>query len=175
MNESEARDAFISMVLTTAMNAPELQNLKEACAGVPRSGGPARFVRMFKPRFAEMVASGKKTQTIRLLPKRIPRRGDLLSLRTWEGQPYRSKQRVLREAVVQEVRPCFIREDGIYTQPRRGSPAEHMGVNCMRLRGDDADRFARADGFGGWSEMLEWFLAECGLPFDGIAIFWEAA
>lgn len=162
------------------MNKPtptpdQLQDLKESCAGVPRSGGPARFVRMFKPRFAELVASGKKTQTIRPLPKRIPRRGDLLSLRTWEGQPYRSKQRVLREAVVQEVRPCFIREDGIYTQPGQGSLLWSMGVNVMHLRGEDADRFARADGFSHWPEMFEWFRLEHGLPFDGIAIFWEAA
>jgi uncharacterized protein YqfB (UPF0267 family) len=55
---------------------------------------------MFQPRFARLVESGAKTQTIRVKskakhPRPLPKPGDFLSLREWEGKPYRSKQRKL--------------------------------------------------------------------------------
>ena len=39
-----------------AMDATTITELREACAGLARPGGSANFVRMFKPRFAELVA-----------------------------------------------------------------------------------------------------------------------
>jgi hypothetical protein len=76
------------------------------CAQAPA----ARFVRMFKPRFARLVETGEKLQTIRPMPKRLPEIGDHLSLREWTGKPYRSKQRTLCEAIVIHVARITIHE-----------------------------------------------------------------
>lgn len=57
------------------------------------------YVRMFKPQFAPLVESGKKLQTVRPTPKRMPKPGDKISLREWTGLPYRSN------AVITESSP----------------------------------------------------------------------
>lgn len=63
---------------------------------------------LFQRRFAPLVESGAKLQTIRLPRKRTIHAGDTLSLRTWTGAPYRSKQRPLRTATCTAVRPIVI-------------------------------------------------------------------
>jgi len=152
-----------------------INDLREACAGLARPGGSANFVRMFKPRFAKLVKAGKKLQTIRPLPKRIPRRGDTLSLRRWKGKPYRSRQIILRESTVDRIEVCRIQEEGIYAPPGDGSLLAISGVKYILYKDDSANRFARADGFKDWNEMREWFRTEHGLPFDGVIIFWQNA
>lgn len=123
----------------------------------------AHFVRLFKPRFAALVEAGEKWQTVRPTPKRMPRAGDTISLRCWTGAPYRSKQRVLREAVIHEVRDILISDEGVCMYDQRDgagwAPGEHG--------------FAKADGFASWPEMLEWFRETHGLPFEGIVLFWH--
>jgi hypothetical protein len=140
-------------------HSPELL---EACAGIPRPGGPARFVRLFQPRFADLVERGEKRQTIRPIPKRIPRVGDRLSLRAWTGKPYRSKQRVLREAKVISIKIFSMSDAGISLWT--GGYWEYT---------TDPNAFAQADGFKNLAEMREWFRRDHGLPFEGIAIWWE--
>ena len=155
------------------MDATTITELREACAGLARPGGSANFVRMFKPRFAKLVKAGKKFQTIRPLPKRIPRCGDTLSLRMWKGKPYRSKQRVLLETKLDDIKVCHIDEKGIVMQPPSGCLLAIAGAKIITLDGEHADRFARADGFTDWNEMREWFKAEHGLPFDGVVLYWQ--
>ncbi len=116
------------------------------------------FVRMFKPQFAGLVLSGEKCQTVRPVPKRMPKPGDRLSLRGWTGAPYRSKQRVLRETRVEFVASIRITHEGISLN---GRPLEHPF------------KFARADGFNTPQDMLDWFNATHGLPFEGIVIYWS--
>ncbi len=153
-------------------SAGTVDELTEACAGRPRYGGPARFVRMFQPRFAQLVESGNKRQTIRPPPKRIPRRGDHLSLRMWIGKPYRSKQRVLLETKLEEIKVLGIFDEGIVMQPPSGCLLAIAGARIITLRDEQADRFARDDGFADWNEMRDWFKAEHGLPFDGVVLYW---
>lgn len=116
-------------------------------------------VRMFKPQFAPLVEAGTKCQTVRPTPKRMPKPGDRISLRTWAGKPYRSrsKHRVLREATISEVSPCSIYENAVYVN---GIP-EHR--EC----------FAVADGFADYGELAEWFKTTHGLPFDGVVLKWH--
>jgi hypothetical protein len=153
------------------------RELLEACAGIPRPGGPAHFVRLFQPGFARLVERGEKRQTIRPIPKRIPRVGDTISLRTWTGKPRRSKQRVLREARITKVRVCCI---GVAALCKLflGARAIKDSATTVAWSGwvvplRDTDYFAKADGFKDWYEMQEWFSKEHGLPFEGIAIWWE--
>lgn len=120
------------------------------------AAGSARFVRMFKPQFAPLVEAGTKTQTVRPWPSRMPKAGDRISLRTWTGLPYRSKQRVLREAVIVGCDRVDITETGV-------------AVNSYA---EPCDDFARADGFHDFLEMAEWFKNTHGLPFEGILIRW---
>lgn len=122
---------------------------------------PRTFVRMFKPQFAALVEAGTKLQTVRPTPKRMPREGDRISLRCWTGKPYRSKQRVLRETVVTQVRDILIYTDGVtlYDGYAGYAPNQHI--------------FAVNDGFRSWPDMLQWFREQHGLPFNGIVIFWK--
>lgn len=125
------------------------------------------FVRMFKPRFALLVETGTKLQTIRPTPKRLPHPGDRISLRAWTGKPYRSKQRVLRDALIMVVELVTItKESATFSHPPLGKfPYRLTGV-------DQLNHFALADGFTSWIELVEWFDAEHGLPFSGICIHW---
>lgn len=126
---------------------------------------PRRFVRMFKPRFADKVEAGTKRQTVRPEPKRMPKVGDLFDARAWIGRPYFSKQRKLIEGEIIAVWRISIYEDHYYAQIGEiGAPI----TNRMAL-----DDFARDDGFASWSDLVDWFLIEHGLPFRGIIICWE--
>ena len=130
---------------------------------------PKRFVRLFKPQFAEMVRDWLKRQTVRPIPTRMPQPGDVLDARMWSGLPYRSKQEKLVEAEIVEVRLIHIRHEGICV----GGLADGE----MLLASDPQAAvalwaFAKADGFRDWEEMREWFLKTHGLPFEGILIRW---
>lgn len=113
-------------------------------------------VRMFQPQFADSVIAGSKTQTVRPTPARMPKPGDKISLRVWTGKPYRSKHRLLHEAIIKTVASCSITENGVRVGPFDENP----------------DDFARADGFDNFKEMKSWFVKTHGLPFRGIFIQW---
>lgn len=130
---------------------------------------PSSFVRMFKPRFAALVESGAKSQTVRPMPKRMPKVGDRLSLRCWRGLPYRSKQRVLREATIVGVERVSIYASHMWHETCDGLLPDGLTVTH---RGS-LDDFAKADGFADYAEMLAWFEAEHSLPFQGVAIYWS--
>lgn len=125
--------------------------------GVVSGSASGSFVRMFKPRFAALVETGEKLQTVRPAPKRTLKAGDRISLRCWTGAPYRSKQRVLREAVIVGVDHCEITETGVI-------------VNSYA---EPCDDFARADGFRDFFELADWFRETHGLPFEGVVIRWQ--
>lgn len=117
------------------------------------------FVRMFKPQFAPLVEQGTKLQTVRRATKRMPAPGDKISLRAWTGKPYRSKQRILREAIVRDVDEVRITEGGV-----------RIGICDLVMISLEA--FAQNDGFQDWASMRAWFAREHGLPFDGVLIQW---
>lgn len=114
------------------------------------------IVKMFQPRFAQLVESGVKCQTVRPLPKRWPKPGCALSLRAWTEKPYRSKKRILRETTLRDVQRVKISESGV----------------LLRDLWETGERFSKLDGFKDFAEMLEWFKTTHGLPFEGVAYFW---
>jgi hypothetical protein len=120
---------------------------------------PKRHVRMFKPQFAELVRSGAKCQTVRPVPKRMPKAGDLIDCRMWTGKPYRSKQEKILEATIIHVHAVTVFNHCI------------MHIGSARLT--TCDQFAQADGFKGFSEMRDWFADQHRLPFEGIVIYWK--
>jgi hypothetical protein len=121
---------------------------------------PRRIVRTFKPQFAQLVESGAKRQTIRPVPKTMPRPGDIFDARQWTGLPYRSKQRKLGEWPIVRVADVFIAEGWALLDMK---PVHEFSA---------LDAFARADGFGSWEQLTHWFRTTHGLPFSGILIQW---
>lgn len=117
----------------------------------------SHFVRMFKPQFAALVESNQKRQTIRPVPKRMPKAGDIQSNRVWTGRPYNSKQRILNEVVIKGVESVVVSGSGVNLN---GALLEHP------------DKFAQLDGFKDWAAMRDWFEREHGFPFIGIVIYW---
>jgi len=115
-----------------------------------------RLVRLFQPRFAELVQLGQKCQTVRPMPRRMPFPGQKISLRAWSGRPYRSKQRVLQESTIWLVSEVTI-----------GASTVETGFGSH-----DPETFARADGFDSWEDLQKWFRSQHGIPFRGLLICW---
>jgi hypothetical protein len=121
----------------------------------------------FMARFADDVQFGIKRQSIRA-PRKDGRphckRGDQLKLYTG----MRSKScRLLGTAKVLRVVPVVINAIDMYLDGR---------LLLSYLPDRDApqtdNEFARADGFGSFTEMADWFRETHGLPFTGVVIYW---
>ena len=124
---------------------------------------------MFQSQFSPFVENGTKCQTIRPPRKRPIKTGDKLSLRRWQGAPYRSKQLVLRESVCMFTAPVHIMSYGGTVN----TPDAIIIVNGAKLGLTTRALFARDDGFMDLSSMLAWFEKTHGLPFEGVLIRWE--
>jgi hypothetical protein len=119
-----------------------------------------KHVRMFQPRFAQLVKTGAKLQTIRRVPKHMPKAGDQISLRMWLGKPYRSEQVILHESTITSVREIIIADNGWWIDNVKLASIEQMGI-------------AVTDGFSTAAELTDWFDSTYGLPFTGIVIRWS--
>lgn len=113
----------------------------------------------FSPRFAPLVASGAKLQTIRRSARCKP--GDRLQLYTGQ-RTMACRKLVSPDPVCVLVDYCAVRSDGLTF----GNKALHE---------PHADDFARADGFRDYDDMLAWFLDRYGPgEFVGKVIKWAA-
>lgn len=119
---------------------------------------------MFQTRFAHLIKTGVKRQTIRPIPKRkqdIPKKGQEESWRMWTGRPYHSKQEELAQVKIVKVNRVCIRK-GSYMM---------SGITWKASRYPSmANQFARNDGFDNWTALREWFERNHTLPFNGILI-----
>lgn len=125
----------------------------------------------FKPEFADDVEFGHKRRSIRAPRKdgRDPKPGDVLQLYTGMRQ---KGCRLLGKALCLRVRPVEIDYSGVTLEGRKlycgDAPAYAGGVDPESYDSD----FARADGFGTFQDMREWFEKQHGLPFAGLLIEW---
>lgn len=126
---------------------------------------------MFQPRFAPKVEDGTKRQTIRPERKdgRTTKIGDELSLRSWIGKPYRSKQRLLLP-----VKTCSDCADvSMQEEPFPGGGVYFvLKVAGQKQSIPGVEEIAKADGFKDGFEMWKWFKDTHGLPFKGEIIRW---
>lgn len=130
-------------------------------------------VYLFKPRFAPMVEAGTKRQTIRPKRKHPTKVGDELSLRTWTGKPYRSKQRILRQGErCKEVHSFELRAIQESNFLRLQCFLDGVRQETWITGNGDWDKLAHADGFASAGEMIDWFGKEHGFPFEGELIKW---
>ena len=115
-------------------------------------------VRTFKPPFAPLVKSGAKRQTIRPMPKRLPKAGDIESWREWSALPYRSRQRELARVQLTSVDFIQIFETGV-------------AINGKLLTPRQVGKLSGRDGFPALRlSFLCFFWDNYGLPFSGILI-----
>jgi len=128
-------------------------------------------VYLFKPQFVELVARGEKRQTIRPKRKHPTKVGDELSLRTWEGKPYRSKQRILAAAICKETHEFKI---SVNPNPE-GGVRFSFAVDGYPLHNPMRTELAKRDGFKDDVDMLNWFRKFHDLDhlnFEGELITW---
>jgi len=83
----------------------------------------------------------------------------------WVGRPYFSKQLFL-------LRSRCISTKSIRIELKRGRPVITMANRRMLL--SDAHFLARGEGFADIDDMIAWFNAEHGLPFEGTLYRWAA-
>lgn len=115
----------------------------------------------FKSEFVGLVQSGKKTRTIRAPRKRPIKVGDTVIL----SSGARTKHyRQIGEGIVTEV-------DRVDLRLRSGQVI--VIVSSHVLDPEEAEVFAKADGFAGFAEMVAWFERQHGLPFAGHLIRWQ--
>ncbi len=123
-------------------------------------------VLLFRPRFVEPIQLGLKRQTIRASARCAPE--GVLSLRQWEGLPYRSHQReIIPPVVCEAIRPITIRID-------RWDNRAEIAVGGQALTHDEVCRFVRADGFRCVSDFVEHWEARDALDFEGVLIEWTS-
>ena len=125
-------------------------------------------VRTFKPRFAALVKSGRKRQTIRPMPKRYPKVGEHESWRQWNGRPYNSGQTELAQIKLTEVQSVVVHRDGIEFSP--GTLRVCFFGEWHKERRKVLEAIAILDGFSSWIEMRDWFQNKYTLPFSGVLI-----
>ena len=120
----------------------------------------------FQARFAALVESGRKQQTIRQTAKGA-KPGATAYLYTGQRT---ANCRKLGEGVITEVRQIEIGRNGC------GEPYANVtgpdGV-ARHVVHKHLDALAEADGFSSRAEMIEWFEAQYGLPFRGYLHEWS--
>lgn len=112
----------------------------------------------FKKQFAPKVESGEKLQTIRAKRKdgRNPHVGDKLYL--YAGLRTKSCRKI-GEAVCTSVNQITIDDHGI-------------NIDGIWLSLQERDKISQEDGFDDFSELIQWFRKEHGLPFEGLLYKW---
>ncbi len=133
----------------------------------------------FQKRFAPLVESGEKRQTIRKYRKdgRDPTPGCKLYLFT--GMRTKACRPLIVHRTVESLRRMAA-QFGVFgnaVECKAVSPIEIEGgggplVGAVRGGFCSCDRFARIDGFSNFREMINWFEKTHGLPFEGLLIRW---
>jgi len=113
----------------------------------------------FQTGFVPKILAGQKSQTIRRSQK--AKAGDKLQLYT--GQRTKACRKIA-DAVCTISYPLTIYPETVHFQ----------GGQFHRLReAVHLDRFAQADGFESWEELVAFFEKQYGLPFSGWLIEWS--
>src|SRR5665213_102220 len=103
----------------------------------------------FKKRFADLVASGAKCQTIRQTAR--AKKGDRIQLYTG------MRTRACRKLV--DPDPVCILVDYVGIRP------EYLTLGNTKLHAGNADDFARRDGFKDYDDLVKWFAETYGTPY----------
>lgn len=122
---------------------------------------PRVVVMLFQQQFAPLVRAGSKRITIRRIRKKPILEGDILDLREWTAEPYRSKQKKIGLYRCTGTEPIQVLAPGL------------VSVADMRLTWAETRKLAENDGFPTADAMLTWFERNHTLPFEGVIIGWD--
>jgi hypothetical protein len=129
---------------------------------------------IFQNRFEPLIVAGRKVHTIRAPRKDGKPRAtvhEAISLRVWVGKPYGSNQREFARAVVVAVWRVRLTGCGIWRiKPHFTERGYHYHDEFVKLGHRE---IALGDGFKSWTEMRDWFIAQHGLPFEGVLVEWR--
>ena len=120
----------------------------------------------FQKRFAPLVESGQKRQTIRKTTKRATR-GATAYLYTGQRTAHCRK---LGEGTITDVLPIEI---GRHACREPYAVITGYDGKLAHLAHEHLDALARADGFANGEEMAEWFASQYKLPFTGYLHQWR--
>lgn len=120
---------------------------------------------LFHPRFVSPIRQGAKQQTIRHAARCRP--GDTLSLRRWQGRPYRSPQ----EEIVPQVVCSAVRRLWVEVEWSDARVAVQVAVDGVPV--EDMDAFARADGFAGLADMEAFYRDSRRESCEAVLIEWK--
>lgn len=151
----------------------------------------------FMPRFAGLVATGRKTTTIRKPRKREPECGDICRFWTWSNRPYNSPQWLVGYGIAVSIETIMLTmdkgkmrillgksrmvrgwgDDEFCDEPERVESVVIRDTSEPMLdigtEGDSwPDRFAAEDGFSDASDMQRWFSENHDFPFIGTKTKW---
>lgn len=115
--------------------------------------------------FKDKILSGAKRQTIRSVRKNPIKEGDKLFL-YWKQQSPKDCEE-LGEATCTSVKPITIYKDDCFVT-LANKERENIDDPC------DLNKFAIADGFDNWDDLVKYFEKNYGLPFEGVLIQWDA-
>jgi len=132
-------------------------HLKKMGAEYSRGSSGIKRALKFQKRFAPLIESGEKRQTIR--KKYKVKRGDVLCFFAIDNNEECTP--ILRDShiVCTSVDDIVIDAFGIVLD----------GIECDSI---SVETLAHDDGFSSFSEMEAWFDAQYGLPFEGELIYW---
>ena len=127
---------------------------------------PRAHVFLFYPRFWPKILDGSKRQTIRPESKRRVAAGDLLDLRGWSDNPYRSRHVHLIVGLCVGVDHVSIEIRGLRL---------FIEIDGARIPRRDVLAFLRADGFEDLEDFLRWWLEVRRAPrlFQGTRYRWN--
>jgi len=110
---------------------------------------PPFFLIGFQARFAELIRTGQKTQTLRVNVKRSPQ-PNVHYARCYSGLRTKNCQLLGTWMVKQFTRNIYLTETDIFVG--------EFGREDRRMTMEQRNEFAVADGFTDFQEMVKWFL-----------------
>lgn len=122
---------------------------------------------LFEAQFAPRIRDRTKVSTVRPVRDRPVDPGDVLDLRTWKEQAYRSPQVPLTHTVCTAA-------DAIELAVKRG----HLFITKrgFTMHTEEAEIFASEEGFDSFESLYAWFQARYNIarrPFRGVYYRWR--
>jgi hypothetical protein len=117
--------------------------------------------------FKDKIISGAKRQTIRAVRKNPIKEGETLYL--WWKQRSLEREK-LGEAKCLKTTKIQISKDKAL---KLINAFDYIWQNIPIESPDELRKFAIADGFDNWQQMVEFFETTHGLPFEGVLIQWD--
>jgi hypothetical protein len=116
--------------------------------------------------FKNKILNGSKRQTIRGIRKHPIKEGEKLFLWWKQRSPHREK--------LGEAKCIKVLEIKIFKDEVRVKDESLLYRSATYSTSESLNKFAIADGFNNWQELVEFFESTHGLPFTGVLIQWDS-